>query len=290
MAIRGNQWQSACNSDLDDERRRTCSSSNLSFVSSSEAIRGTHLLLEQSEFRLAVVLVVTPAPLRLLQLTRLGTQLVRRALRAVLGLRRERRQLRARFGQLDRLCLDGRLECGHLLRQLRIEKLPSHAVRRRRTRRREHLVLVGRQRRLPHAIVGAVAATRGLVRRRRMVRQGRGGIVDGLLQLLDLAARRARAVVGAVLALVLLVRLGAQYDARHRGRLRRSFLRRRSLGKEELLLVLLLPLDGLVLDQREARARLGALQLREPRTCGNQWQSVAISDNQWPCVAISGTQ
>ena len=56
------------------------------------------------------------------------------------------------------------------------------------------------------------------------------------------------------------------------------------------MLMLLLPLEGLLLDEREARARLGALQLREPRTCGNQWQSVAISDNQWPCVAISGTQ
>jgi hypothetical protein len=33
--------------------------------------------------------------------------------------------------------------------------------------------------------------------------------------------------------------------------------------------MLLLPLEGLLLDEREARARLGALQLGEARTCGN---------------------
>jgi hypothetical protein len=131
------------------------------------------------------------------------------------------------------LGLDRRLECRHLLRQLRIEELPAHAVRRRRARRREHLVLAGRHRRLPHAGVAAVVGASGLVRRRRMVRQGRGGSVDGLLQLLYLAARRARAVVGAALGLVLvlLVRLGAQDGARHRGRRRRSCLRRRPLGE-----------------------------------------------------------
>jgi hypothetical protein len=33
--------------------------------------------------------------------------------------------------------------------------------------------------------------------------------------------------------------------------------------------MLLLALEGLLLDEREARARLGALQLGEARTCSN---------------------